>query len=213
MKLYLLLSLAVFLAGSMLAGDLKWEQGTIEVKAAKGQKKVEVEFRFTNTSTAPVKIQSVQTSCGCTSAQMPKKEYQPNESGTLKVVFSPEGRKGLQKKSIVVRTDSSQTPDVLILKVQIPDICKIDKERLSWPLNSPRDAQFVELTPESGPFEVRSVRSLSSDFVATLEPKGDAGSYRVKVIPQSTEKAVRTKLAIEISEPEKRSLYLILEVQ
>jgi len=213
MKLYLLLSLAVFLAGSMLAGDLKWEQSIIEVRAAKGQKKVEVEYRFTNASTAPVKIQSVQTSCGCTTAQMPKKEYQPNESGTLKVVFSPEGRKGLQKKSIVVRTDASQTPDVLTLKVQIPDICKIDKERLTWPLNSPREALFVELTPESGPLEVRSVRSLSPDFVATLEPKSDAGSYRIKVIPQSTEKAVRSKLAIEIAEPEKRSLYLILEVQ
>ena len=212
MKLYPQLLIVAFLTGSSFGGDLKWEQSTIEVKAAKGQQKIEVEFNFTNISSAPVKIQSVQTSCGCTTAQMPKKEYQPDESGALTVIFAPEGRKGLQKKSIVVRSGSAQ-PDVLTLKVEIPDTFKADKEKLSWKLDAPPDAQFIEFTPDGGKFEVKSVRSLNQDFVTTLEPVEGAGSYRVKVVPQSTVKPTRTKLCVEVADPGKRFLYMMLEVQ
>jgi hypothetical protein len=44
-------------------------------------------FKFTNTGSALLKITKVQTTCGCTVAELSRKEYEPGEDGTLTVTY------------------------------------------------------------------------------------------------------------------------------
>jgi len=68
-------------------------------------------FKFTNKGNAPLKIERVQTSCGCTGATVgDKTEYKKGESGEIRVNFQTQGRSGQQEKSIFVFSNDPETP-------------------------------------------------------------------------------------------------------
>jgi len=62
------------------------------------------EFRFTNTGRGLLKIGNISRSCGCTVFQLDKKEYAPNETGTIKVIYTAgksTGTKNLRKSALI----------------------------------------------------------------------------------------------------------------
>lgn len=209
-KAFLHILLASFLFSLKLAaGDLSWKEQTLQHTAQAGEKKFEAEFSFTNASSHPVEIRSIRTSCGCTTAALGKKVYQPGESGSVKSVFTYGSRKGSQKKTIVVQTKSGN--DILTLQVDIPDSIKVDKERLSWLVGEPLEAQFFEIRPLDAAAKIKSVKALGKTFEAELEEIG--GNYRVSVTPLTTEQTVNSTIRVEIADPAPRSIYLPVQVQ
>lgn len=75
-------------------------------------------FKFTNKGNAVLKIERVQTSCGCTGATVGEKtEYKKGESGEIKITFNTQGRSGHQEKIINVFSNDPETPQK-DLKVQ-----------------------------------------------------------------------------------------------
>jgi hypothetical protein len=46
------------------------------------------EFRFTNTGRGLLEIGKINRTCGCTAFKLDKKEYAPNETGTIKVIYT-----------------------------------------------------------------------------------------------------------------------------
>jgi len=80
-------------------------------------------FRFTNKGSSVLKIERVQTSCGCTGATVGEKtEYKKNESGEIKITFNTQGRSGHQEKTISVFSNDPENPQK-DLKVT----CEIDE--------------------------------------------------------------------------------------
>lgn len=211
MKLFCV-ALGCLLSVQGWAGDLTWERTVVDVTPEKGQKKVEGEFRFTNTSPGPVEIRDVQTSCGCTTAELPKKVYQAGEQGTLKVVFTPGGRRGEQKKTIVVRT-SAEKPDVLMLRVDIPETFVLDRQFLDWKVGGPTEPQVIEVTMTEPAAKLKSVKALNKGFEASLATLEAGQRYRITVQPRSTAEIVRGKVALEVDEPGKRVVYVPVEVK
>jgi hypothetical protein len=68
-------------------------------------------FKFTNKGSTLLKIERVQTSCGCTGANVGEKtEYKKNESGEIKITFNTQGRSGHQEKVISVFSNDPETP-------------------------------------------------------------------------------------------------------
>ena len=68
-------------------------------------------FKFKNTGTANLIIESVHPSCGCTGATLgDKKEYAPDESGEIKVSFNTQGREGINSKTITVTSNDKKEP-------------------------------------------------------------------------------------------------------
>lgn len=61
---------------------------------------VEGTIQFKNSGERPLKILRVQTSCGCTAAELTKLDYAPGANGELKVFFNTKGYSGLVRKSI-----------------------------------------------------------------------------------------------------------------
>lgn len=212
MRAFFLLLLCGFYAPA-IASDLKWDQTTLEFKAEMGQKRVEAAFQFVNDSDSPVEIRNIQTSCGCTTAELPQKVYQAGERGTLKSIFTIGSRRGQQKKTIIVRSGSETTPpDVLTLRVNIPETFKIDKGSLVWKINAPIEPQAFEVYVNKGEATLNSVKAIGGDFEATLEPLDDEKGYRITVTLTSTEKPLKGKIAVEIADPQKRIVYFPVEV-
>ena len=54
---------------------------------------VSYDFHFTNTGKEPLVIKQVITGCGCTSAKWSEKPYAPGAKGTVRITYTPDGRK------------------------------------------------------------------------------------------------------------------------
>lgn len=76
---------------------LNYDFGTM----ALGGEKVSYEFRFTNTSKAPLIVTRTTNSCRCISVLTPKRPIKPGQQGVVKVTFDPND-KGVFNKAIDV---------------------------------------------------------------------------------------------------------------
>ncbi len=85
-----------------------------EVEEVKGN--VDHEFVFTNTSGLPVKIMSVQPSCGCTTPDWSRVPVAQGKTGFIKASFDPRGRPGYFNKTLTVVTDHDPNPIILQIK-------------------------------------------------------------------------------------------------
>jgi hypothetical protein len=68
------------------------------------------EFKFTNTGRGLLKIGNITRTCGCTVFQLDKKQYAPNETGTIKVIYTAGKSTGATQKSIYVPTNDKDNP-------------------------------------------------------------------------------------------------------
>lgn len=73
------------------------------------------EFKFTNDGDKPLKLISVNPSCGCTSPKWPREEIAPGQSGVITVEYNSQGRPGAFTKYITVNSNGSSTPITLTI--------------------------------------------------------------------------------------------------
>jgi hypothetical protein len=83
------------------------------------------EFKFTNTGDSLLKITEVSKSCGCTPYTLAKMEYEPNESGTLKVAYHASTQPASVRKTLFVSSNDEAKPRIeLVIKAEI--VAKVD---------------------------------------------------------------------------------------
>ncbi len=85
----------------------KWDFGRIK----EGEIVTHI-FTFTNKGDSPLKIQRVQTTCGCTAALVSQKTLAPGEIGELKVTFNTRGYAGNVAKYVYIHSNDPVHPRV-----------------------------------------------------------------------------------------------------
>lgn len=110
------LILAEICAFASTAG-IKWlnaeyDFGTIREDAGLAQGKLV----FVNIGDKPSIINSVRTSCGCTSARWPEGEIMPGDTAVIRFAYNPEGRPGRFEKTIRVTTGEDNVVDILKIR-------------------------------------------------------------------------------------------------
>jgi hypothetical protein len=81
--------------------------------------KLAVSFRFKNSGSKPLVIQSVTPTCGCTVADYPKQPLAPGEEGEITGEFDSNGREGLQRKHITVVTNTNPAQQDVVFEVNV----------------------------------------------------------------------------------------------
>jgi hypothetical protein len=84
-------------------------------KVAENAGSATCEFVFKNEGTAPLLIQRVQTTEGCTTPSYTKEPVLPGKTGTIKITYSTTGRPGIFTKEITIFTNVPNT----VYKVRI----------------------------------------------------------------------------------------------
>ena len=87
-------------------------------KINEGQK-LAISFRFRNSGNKPLVIESVQPTCGCTVADYPKEPIAPGGEGEITGSFDSNGREGLQRKHITVRTNTDPAQQDVTFEVNV----------------------------------------------------------------------------------------------
>lgn len=208
-----LLICLLFLAAGF-AHALEWEKTTLEVTPQAAEKTVETNFGFRNTGDHPVEILKIRTTCGCTVAGSARKTYGAGETGSVKVVFTVGGRKGMQEKTVLVKTSEKEAPDVLTLRVDLPDTVKIDKQLLEWKTGDPAEPKSFEVTVnEPEKTKIKSVRAFGDVFQANLKELEAGKKYQIVITPSSTQHAAQAALRLDVTDPGPRAIYLRLVVE
>jgi len=79
-------------------------------KVGEGDGAAIYDFAFKNTGTAPLIIQDVRTTCGCTTPEWTKQPIRPGDTGFIKVSYDVKGRPGAIDKTITVFSNCSSSP-------------------------------------------------------------------------------------------------------
>jgi hypothetical protein len=75
-------------------------------------------FDFTNIGKAPLVVNQVQASCGCTTPTWTKEPIEPGKKGAITVTYSTAGRPGSFTKTITVSSNDT-VKQVLIIKGEV----------------------------------------------------------------------------------------------
>jgi len=106
--------------GLLPAGILVFDNESQEYITKPGEIVAKFVFNLTNVSPDEVVISHVQTSCGCTTAQLPPMPWKIPAGGTgqIPVNMNVQGKSGVVFKSVTLHTDKGQKP--LMVKTTIP---------------------------------------------------------------------------------------------
>ena len=193
-------ALVLVLLSASTSFALTWDQTTIE-RDTLGEKVI-AEFRFTNNASMPVRIQAVQTSCGCTVATPQKREYAPGENGVLPVTHDPEGRTGVRAYRITVRTDEDGVkPDELILKVNIARQIEAGVRVAVWENGEAREPKTIPFKIDArSPVSVTGAQP-EKDLVSAEVADGAApGEKLLKITPKEGVPSGQTRIRL-VTEP------------
>ena len=67
-------------------------------------------FKFTNTGEAPLLIEEVSGTCGCTAPTWTTEPIAPGESGTVEVEYNPAGKSGRERQALTITANTRTTP-------------------------------------------------------------------------------------------------------
>ena len=134
-------------AGPLPAGILAFDNEAKEYTMKSGEIVASFTFNLTNVSTSDVTVTYIQTSCGCTTAQLPPMPWKiaPAASGQIPVNMNVQGKSGIVMKTVTLHTDKGQK--VLMVKATIPQpdphtMTALDRERNQLLAKADRQAIF-----------------------------------------------------------------------
>ena len=80
---------------------------------------VEHTFTVSNSGTAPLVLVNCDGGCGCITAEWTRQPIAPGSTGTVHVMYNPEGVKGIFMKTIQVISNASNNPLNLMVRGEV----------------------------------------------------------------------------------------------
>src|SRR5690606_23256286 len=94
---------------SMPISAIRFASQDFDFGTLKEGQKVQHEFTFENIGDNPIMISDVHSPCGCTVPTYSKNVILPGKSGKIEIEFDSKGRKGLNKKTLMVFANIDET--------------------------------------------------------------------------------------------------------
>ncbi len=129
MKKLMIVALLLLTAVAFAKSTIKFKNTTVDFGEVASGKIVDIVFEFENAGDDVLLIKNVIPSCGCTTAALTKKEYQPGEKGTIVSKFNTSGYNGKVIKTITVASndaDMAETRLTLTGTVIVKDFAQAD---------------------------------------------------------------------------------------
>src|SRR5947199_5041904 len=205
MKTRILTFILSIVLGVAARAELKWEQNTIDLHPAIGDKTAAAHFKYQHTSTTPVHFISVKASCGCTTTQSQKELVNAGQKGEIVATFNSGDRTGQQMKTVTVQTDDpnpTQATTILTLKATIPQALDIRPAFVYWQTGEePKPKKVSIKASKDFPAKNITVKSNSQVFESKVQPSKTSGEWTIVVTPKDTSHAMGTALLVQSDYP------------
>jgi len=90
------------------------------------------EFVFKNEGGAPLVVERVETTCGCTAALVSEKKIAPGREGRIKATFDTRGYSGRMSRYLYIVSNDAENPRrelTVSVDIQVPPSARIDIDR------------------------------------------------------------------------------------
>ena len=99
--------------------EMKFEEEVHDFGRITQGEKVSYSFKYTNTGKSNLIIASAAGSCGCTVPEYSKEPVLPGKSSVIDVVFTSEGKSGMQEKTVTIVTNCEPSTRIIKIKTNI----------------------------------------------------------------------------------------------
>ncbi len=188
--------------------ELTWANRVAELKADARTTTLEAKFHFTNTGRQSVDVRQIESSCGCTTAELTQRHYAPGESGDIVARYTVGDHVGLQTKTIAVFTSDRENPTTLTLSVRIPEVLHIAPPYVVWKHAENRASKTITLEQvQDVPIEDITVQSSNAGIGVELQTLVKGRKYRLDVFPAQTAETTFATLTIRCRYGEEEKTY------
>jgi hypothetical protein len=200
---------AVFKATSHDFGQVK--QGDV----------VSHEFVFKNEGDAPLVVEKVETTCGCTAALVSAKKIAPGKEGKIKTTFDTRGYSGRLTRYVYLVSNDGENPRrelSLVADIEVPPSARIDIDRYNVDMGLVLEGETpsakiviksagerelkVEMAHENVKF-FSGGKPLASPFFL---PRGEAREIELRFPPQARAGVQRDYVLIKSNDPIRSTL-------
>lgn len=190
--------LAVLLYAPMALAQLVWENTSLHFEPEPQAASVKGEFRFTNKGDYAIRVLSIKPSCGCTTASLEKRLYQPGESGSIAATFNLSASPGDVDKTISVWTDDKAGETVkLKIGATVKEYVRVTPRNLLWREGNPLEAKSIDIkVVHDEPINVSMGEPDNDEFEVKFETLKAGRSYRITAVPRDTTERHRARLPI-----------------
>ncbi|MEJ5259193.1 MAG: DUF1573 domain-containing protein [Anaerohalosphaeraceae bacterium] len=137
-------------------------------------------FTFKNIGNKTLKIDHVQSTCGCSVPQLEKKDYEPGESGTIEVRFHAPTTSGETKKQMYIVSNDPSNPRAQLEVRAVVDV-KVQTEptEVSLVLNKPNAGLGpIQIKSTDGkPFRITKFSSMADAITCVFDPNAAATEF------------------------------------
>jgi hypothetical protein len=164
---------------------------------------VKATFAFTNGGKYPITIKDIKTSCGCTTATLDKRVYNPGEKGSISAVYHIASNKGLQQKIITVQTDDSSEKYIeLVMRIAIPEMVNIEPNYVFWNIGEDKTPKIINITvSDKEKINILGVNSTHDSIFAQLKVVKPYSEYQIIITPFSTALPANATIRIDTDYP------------
>jgi len=182
---------------------------------------VDHEFVFKNEGGAPLVIEKVETTCGCTAALVSDKTIAPGREGRIKTTFDTRGYAGRLSRYIYLISNDGLDPRrelSLVADIQVPPAARIDVDRYNLDMglvlegdsptarilikSSGERELKVEMAHENVQF-FSGGKPLASPFFL---PRGESREVEIRFPPQTKTGVLRDYILIKSNDPVRSTL-------
>ncbi len=203
--------LAATLASFARGGVLEWSPTLLTARLAPGQEEIALTFHVRNTGAAPVTVNAVEPSCGCTTAAMEPRVIPVGGTAQLRATYRAGGRSGTVHRDIVVKSDAGL--DTVSFAIEHPDWFKLDRASLVWAPRTPRTEKSARLEIADGVaarLDQPRVEKPGS-FTARLDADPTApGRYLLRVAPLADASPLFSPIAVPVAFADGRTATITL---
>ena len=165
---------------------LTWQSPVQEFHRAPSDLQIEASFKFKNEGATPVTITRLQSSCGCTTANLEKKTYAAGETGEVKVKFVFGARVGSQRKMLTVSTSDGELY-TLELHALIEESVIVTPALVFWRIGEPSTSKTVRVRPANGTIvKIQKISSSNPRLTGVLESTTPGDPFLISITPADT---------------------------
>jgi len=138
------------------------------------------QYKFSNTGKGVLKIDHIQSTCGCTVPELTKKEYAPGENGVIDVTFHSPSYSGPTSKHLYIVSNDPVNPRAeLLIKATVEVKVVVDPNRIELYLNKDNAGipQIKVKCLDNVPFAITSFTSNGQAISAEFDSRKKATEH------------------------------------
>lgn len=173
-------------------------------------------FTIRNSGDAPLTIQKVRPSCGCTAANSSTPMLNPGKTGEIKITFDSTNFSGKVSKTVFLDTNDPKSPAyTLTLTGSITEEIQIAPRQLNLgkiKIGIPQRATITLTNRADRPLRLISVKAQIPQLAATIRKShlktGESGTIDVTVTPRVDDNMLSGYLSIITDNPQKSEIII-----